>query len=138
MLLYRCRAQASHRGGFSFHAAPPLECAGLVVMVPGLSCSTACRIFPDQVSDMCLLHWQAESPPIFITIYSFFFWWQHKEYFGSWSQQKDPTIRRDIATDFSHIALTAWIEIMKNLCTSRFFIILYIKFKYDTFSYISI
>ena len=26
-----------------------------------LICSTACGIFPDQVSNLCLLHWQAES-----------------------------------------------------------------------------
>ena len=63
MLLSSCRAQASHCGGFSFRGAPPLACAGSVAVVPGLRCSTACRIFPDQVSNMCLLHWQADSRP---------------------------------------------------------------------------
>lgn len=30
----------------------------------GLSCSTACGIFPDQGSNPCLLHWQAYSLPL--------------------------------------------------------------------------
>ena len=43
-------------------------------MAHGLSCSSACGIFLDQGSNLCLLHWQADStseppgkPPIFIT-----------------------------------------------------------------------
>ena len=35
--------------------------AGSVVVAHGLSCSAACRIFPDQGSNPCLLHWQADS-----------------------------------------------------------------------------
>ena len=34
---------------------------GSVVAVPGLSCSTAYGIFPDQGSNWCFLHWQADS-----------------------------------------------------------------------------
>ena len=34
--------------------------AGSVVTVNGLSRSTACRIFPDQGSNLRLLHWQAD------------------------------------------------------------------------------
>ena len=30
-------------------------------MVHGFSCSTTCGIFPDQLSNPCLLHWQADS-----------------------------------------------------------------------------
>ena len=30
-------------------------------MAHGLSCSTACGIFPDQRSNLCPLHWQADS-----------------------------------------------------------------------------
>ena len=33
-------------------------------MVNGLSCSAACGIFPDQGSNLCLLHWQADSLPL--------------------------------------------------------------------------
>ena len=33
-------------------------------MVQGLSHSVACRIFPDQGSNPCLLHWQADSQPL--------------------------------------------------------------------------
>ena len=35
--------------------------AGSVVGVHRLSCSTTCGIFPDQVSNPYLLHWQADS-----------------------------------------------------------------------------
>ena len=38
--------------------------AGSVVVAHGLSCSTACGIFPDQVSNPCPLHWQADSQPV--------------------------------------------------------------------------
>ena len=32
-----------------------------VVVAHGLSCSAACGIFPDQASNPCPLHWQADS-----------------------------------------------------------------------------
>ena len=35
--------------------------AGSVVVLHGLSCSAACGIFPDQGSNPCSLHWQADS-----------------------------------------------------------------------------
>ena len=38
-----------------------LESAGSVVVAHGLSCSEACGIFPDQGSNPCPLHWQADS-----------------------------------------------------------------------------
>ena len=38
--------------------------AGSVVVAHGPSCSTACRIFPDQGSNLCPLHWQADSQPL--------------------------------------------------------------------------
>ena len=34
---------------------------GSVVVAHGPSCSTACGIFPDQGSNPCPLHWQADS-----------------------------------------------------------------------------
>ena len=69
----RFGAWASHHGGFSFCGArvlgvrtsvvvaPGLQSAGSVVVVHGLSCSVACGIFPDQDSNLCPLHWQANS-----------------------------------------------------------------------------
>ena len=33
-------------------------------MAQGLSCSEACGIFPDQGSNLCLLHWQVDSLPL--------------------------------------------------------------------------
>ena len=33
-------------------------------MVHGLSCSAACGIFPDEGSNPCPLHWQADSQPL--------------------------------------------------------------------------
>ena len=38
--------------------------AGSVVVAHGPSCSVACGIFPDQGSNPCLLHWQADSQPL--------------------------------------------------------------------------
>ena len=40
------------------------RCTGSVVVVHGLSCSAACGIFPDQGSNPCPLHWQADSQPL--------------------------------------------------------------------------
>ena len=37
--------------------------AGSVVVARGPSCSAACGIFPDQGSNPCALHWQADSQP---------------------------------------------------------------------------
>ena len=38
--------------------------AGSVVVAHGPSCSTACGILPDQGSNPCSLHWQADSQPL--------------------------------------------------------------------------
>ena len=38
--------------------------AGSVVVSHGPSCSAACGIFPDQGSNPCALHWQADSQPL--------------------------------------------------------------------------
>ena len=38
--------------------------SGSVVVAHGPSCSTACGIFPDQGSNPCPLHWQADSQPL--------------------------------------------------------------------------
>ena len=60
------------------------RCAGSVAVAHGPSCSAACGIFPDQGSNPCPLHWQADSQPLrhrgspvrsFISIY--FIQWPH-------------------------------------------------------------
>ena len=38
--------------------------AGSAVVANGPSCSVACGIFPDQGSNPCPLHWQADSQPL--------------------------------------------------------------------------
>ena len=38
--------------------------AGSVVVAHGTSCSAACGILPDQGSNPCPLHWQADSQPL--------------------------------------------------------------------------
>ena len=38
--------------------------AGSVVVAHGPRCPTACGTFPDQGSNPCLLHWQADSQPL--------------------------------------------------------------------------
>ena len=35
-----------------------------VAVAHGLSCSKACGVFPDQGSNLCSLHWQADSYPL--------------------------------------------------------------------------
>ena len=64
-LLSSCGAQAL--------GAPALSCCrwtrqqqlpGSIAVAHGLSCSAACGIFPDQGSNSCLLHWQANSLPL--------------------------------------------------------------------------
>ena len=40
------------------------RCAGSVIAAHGPSCSAACGIFPDQGSNPCPLHWQADSQPL--------------------------------------------------------------------------
>ena len=45
-------------------------------MVQGLSCSAACGIFPDQGSNLCLLHWQEDFFfLIYLFIYLFIYLW---------------------------------------------------------------
>ena len=44
--------------------AQQLWLAGSAVVAHGLSCSTARGIFPDQGSNPCPLHWQADSQPL--------------------------------------------------------------------------
>ena len=74
-LLSSFRVQASHcRGfllqstssrarGFSTCGSWAVEQSSTVV-AQGLSCSSACGIFPDQGPNVCLLHWQADSLPL--------------------------------------------------------------------------
>ena len=80
-LLSSCGVRASHCGRFSCCRALPLEhclwstTSGALalehwlwstgsVLVHGLSCSLACTIFLDQVWNLCLLPWQADSLPL--------------------------------------------------------------------------
>ena len=52
---------AGHR--LKAHGLQQLQHVGSVVPARGLSCSEACGIFPDQGSNLRLLHWQADSLP---------------------------------------------------------------------------
>ena len=44
--------------------SPGSRGAGSVIVAHGPSCSVACGIFPDQGSNPCPLHWQADSQPL--------------------------------------------------------------------------
>ena len=57
-----CGARASHCAGLSCGAQARGSRASVVV-VHGLSCSTACRILLDQGSNQCSLHWEADAYP---------------------------------------------------------------------------
>ena len=56
-------AQASHYRGLSLRSTDSRR-TGSVIVAHGPSCSTACGIFPDQGSNPCPLHWQADSQPL--------------------------------------------------------------------------
>ena len=63
-LIVDCGVWASHLSVFSYCGAQAVESPGSVVAVYGLCCSAACGIFPDQGSNPCPLHWQADSKPL--------------------------------------------------------------------------
>ena len=63
-LLSSCSARASHCGGFSRCRARVPDVRAPVVAVQELSCPTAHGILPDQGSNPCLLHWQADLQPL--------------------------------------------------------------------------
>ena len=55
------RASVVAAPGLSSRDLLALGSANSVVAMHGLSCSEACGIFPDQGSNPCLLHWQADT-----------------------------------------------------------------------------
>ena len=57
----RSSAWVSHCSGFSCYGAQALGAQASVVAAHRLSCSTACGILLDQGSNLCLLHWPADS-----------------------------------------------------------------------------
>ena len=63
-LLWGCGVQASHCGGFYCCGAWSPRRAGLIVVEYGLNYPKACRIFSDQGSNPCPLHWQVDSYPL--------------------------------------------------------------------------
>jgi len=56
-----CRVRVPPGGEFSGCGARALGVRALVVVARWLSDSEACGIFPDQGSNPCPLHWQADS-----------------------------------------------------------------------------
>ena len=62
-LLSSCSAWDSHCSGCSCYNGLQGPLAS-VVAVHWLSCPSACEIFPDQGSNLCPLHWQADSQPL--------------------------------------------------------------------------
>ena len=59
-----CSVWAPHCGGFSCCRVPALGALASLVVAHGLKCPVACGIFPDQGSNRCPLHWQADSLPL--------------------------------------------------------------------------
>ena len=59
-----CGVRASPCGGFSCCGARAIGTRTSVAVAHGLSCSMACRIFLDQGSNPCPLHWQEDSYPL--------------------------------------------------------------------------
>ena len=59
----RCVRRTSHYHGLSLRSTGSRR-AGSVIVAHEPSCSAACGIFPDQGSNPCPLHWQADSEPL--------------------------------------------------------------------------
>ena len=57
-------AVASALGHVGFSSCGTQALAGSVDVVDGLRCFVACGIFLDRGSNLCLLHWQADSLPL--------------------------------------------------------------------------
>ena len=57
-------AEPASRHVGSVAAAPGLWSSGSVLVASGLSCPAACGIFPDEGSNLRLLHWQVDSLPL--------------------------------------------------------------------------
>ena len=55
---------SSRCAGLSLSGSTGSRRAGSVIVAHGPSCSVACGIFPDQGSNPCPLHWQADSQPL--------------------------------------------------------------------------
>ena len=64
-LLFSCGVQASHFRGFSCCGTQALGTQASVVVALRLSCSMARGIFSDQGSNLCPLHWQIQSYPLY-------------------------------------------------------------------------
>ena len=60
-----CRARASSCSSFSFCRAWVLGTWVSVVVGHGLSHPKSCGVFPDQLSNLCPLHWQEDSQPLY-------------------------------------------------------------------------
>ena len=59
------RAHGLHSpGSWAQELRSPLQSAGSAVVVHRLGCSAACGILQDQESNLHLLHWQMDSPPL--------------------------------------------------------------------------
>ena len=64
-----CTMQASHCGGLSCYVAWAPGCMSSVVVAHRLRCPVACRIFPDEGSNPCSLHWQVDLLPLGQVLY---------------------------------------------------------------------
>ena len=54
-------ARVSHFGGLSRFRARAVECQASVVVSCGVSCPSACGIFPSQGANPCVQRWQADA-----------------------------------------------------------------------------
>ena len=83
--------------------------AGSVVVAHGPSCSTACGIFPDQGSNPCALHWQADSQPL-----------RHQGSPGTWLYATRGQERRSHMGRGAEWGARARTWCSKNLCASSY------------------
>ena len=79
--------------------------AGSAVVTHGPSCSAACGIFPDQGSNPCHLHWQADSQPLHHQGSPWDHFLKMNGILVTGKEEKDPRLREQHEQRHSHVAM---------------------------------
>ena len=112
-------ARVSHYRGLSLRSTGS-RCAGSAIVAHGPSHSAACGIFPDQGSNPCPLHWQADSQPLrhqgspyilFITIWrGNIALWLRAQTLG----------KKKKSTDFGNSLVVQWLKLCASIAGCGF------------------
>ena len=78
------------------HRLQKLPDTGSVVVAHGLICSVTCGIFPGQESNLCRLHWQADSHPLYHQGSPKLLFREMKILFWKESERKETSLQREV------------------------------------------